>query len=440
MVINTPKRLLGISIILTLSIFSSGNGFTKDSKRLDLKKIRSLINSKKPQQALSQMKPYVNNNIGSIPFDYLYGMASADARKPVQAIFALERVLAQYPDFAGARLELARAYYYHGETQKAKIEFKNTLALNPPEKTRKRIQVYLDRINGTKETFNKPWAAQLGLSIGQDSNANSATSDSRFLGFNLDPQSRATASTFSKLSALGIYKFELQKKHNLLLSAQYDTKYNLDASFANVNNLGIGATMQSSSDKTDINYGITYNDVTVSGSPSNSAWALNASIGNKPVNGKYSSLYLKYAAIRYTPSLSIQDVDQLIGGYTSKKPFNKNRTNLWSWSIILGTASALSNTSPYGKFIVGARTSFDFIVNRQLRWKAGAGILANTYDDTFYGKNRNDTSFNYELLANYKLYKEWNIRGGITGVNNSSSISLYEYNKSVLSIESLWAF
>ncbi len=440
--INTG--LLLKTLVLTLLISLSTNVFAADvvidQKKPDLIKIKQLIDNGNASQALEQMEPFADKNIGDIEFDYLYGMAAADSGEAVKAIFALERVTTQKPNHAGARLELARAFYINGETLKAKLEFEAVLELNPPESTKKIIQDYLDRINDDQDLQNKPWIATVALALGSDSNANSATSDASFLGFNLDSESKATASTYSQLKVGGIYGLQIVKNHDLLFSANLNNRSNFDASFADTNNVGLGVTMSHSLTTAQFNYGITYNDVQVDGSSSNNILAFNASVQNLQPNGESNAIFLRYATVRYT-TLTTQDVDQLLVGLTNTSNIGQDKQNQYTLASVFGADSGLTSNSSSSKLIIGASASANFISNRQLSWNTGVGFQINPYDNKAVGNtSRTDNSLSYHLKANYKFNNAWQANVGLTGNVNKSTVSLFQYDKNAFYGEAVWTY
>ena len=432
------KSLLPVVISVSV-LFAAGSVHAEDAK-LDIKNVKKLIKDGKPEQALKLMEPHTDKFVGDKTFDYYYGIAQADAGNHGEAIFAFERVLAQNPDFAGARLELARAYFNNEENVNAQREFESALSLNPPEGTRKVIQKYLDKIAGDKDNENRPWAVQLAVQGGHDSNANAATSDKTFLGFDLSPESQAKASTYMHLKALGIYGVPIVKGHDLLLTAQYDTRSNFDASFADTANLGINAAMQHQLDKAVINYGISYNSTSVAGSANNNTLAITASVGDNAADGESSAVFFRYANIRYTSSLSSQDVDQIVGGLSRTYNMGAAKNKL-TVSGILGADTALDKSSSSSKIILGARAGLGFVISPTFNWGAGTGLSISPYDKKAVdGSTRTDTNFSYEVTGNYLLSKRWLIKGGLYGNNNSSTTSLYSYDKTYFYVEGVWTY
>ncbi len=142
-----------------------------------LRQADALIRSGKPVDAYGLLEPKEADYSGEISFDYLLGVAALDSGKPDRATIAFERVLALNPNFAGARVDLARAYFAMGSDDLAKGEFAIVLAQNPPEPTaaviRKHLEVIADRQKAKIQQVSK----YLEASFGHDSNITAATAD-----------------------------------------------------------------------------------------------------------------------------------------------------------------------------------------------------------------------------------------------------------------------
>ena len=117
-----------------------------EAREKPLRDADALIKDGKPADAYALLEPLEFDRAGEVRFDYLLGIAALDSGKPDKATLAFERVLAVDPNFAGARLDMARAYYQLGDMPRAKTEFETVLKLNPPEAARATIQNYLGAI------------------------------------------------------------------------------------------------------------------------------------------------------------------------------------------------------------------------------------------------------------------------------------------------------
>ena len=76
-----------------------------------LARAESLLGAGQNQGAYDLLGPYEVELAGNPYYDYLLGVAALDSGRTSEAIFSLRRSLAVQPQFSGARMELARAYY-----------------------------------------------------------------------------------------------------------------------------------------------------------------------------------------------------------------------------------------------------------------------------------------------------------------------------------------
>lgn len=149
---------------------------TLDARDQPLRDAEALIKNGNPAAAYTLLKPLEFERSGEIRFDYLFGIAALDSGHADKATLAFERVLTMDPNFAGARLDMARAYYQLGDLPRAKTEFETVLGQNPPELAKATIQKYLDAIASHEQAKKTRLSAYVEGVAGHDSNiANSST-------------------------------------------------------------------------------------------------------------------------------------------------------------------------------------------------------------------------------------------------------------------------
>jgi tetratricopeptide (TPR) repeat protein len=142
-----------------------------------LQEADALIKAGRAADAYNLLEPKEADYSGELVFDYLLGIAALDSGKPDRATIAFERVLAVNPNFAGARLDLARAYFAMGSDDLAKNEFGIVLAQKPPEPTAAVIRKYLEAIDQRQQDKIQQVAGYLEMSMGHDDNITAATPD-----------------------------------------------------------------------------------------------------------------------------------------------------------------------------------------------------------------------------------------------------------------------
>ncbi len=166
----------GAGWVLTGLMLATGAAQAQGTDQQQIDTAEILVRTGQPAQAYRILEPLEFKHAGEVVFDYMLGVAALDSGKPDRATLAFERVLAVNPSFAGARLDMARAYYQLGDLVRAKMEFTTVLQQHPPQAARATIQRYLDDIASSERARKTRIAAYVEASVGHDNNiANSAT-------------------------------------------------------------------------------------------------------------------------------------------------------------------------------------------------------------------------------------------------------------------------
>jgi hypothetical protein len=134
-----------------------------------------LMREGKPAEAYAVLEPLESANAGDVRFDYALGTAALDSGHPDRATIAFERVLAINPNFAGARLDLARAYFAMGSDDLAKNELDTVLQADPPEQVRQVVARYMAAIEERKKRGGATFLGYVEGNAGYDSNISAVT-------------------------------------------------------------------------------------------------------------------------------------------------------------------------------------------------------------------------------------------------------------------------
>jgi tetratricopeptide (TPR) repeat protein len=135
-----------------------------------VKHATELLAAGNARQAYAELAPLEARFSGQPEFDYVLGVASLDSGHIDDAIIAFERVLAVMPNHAGARMDLARAYYAAGAFDLAEAAFQRLQLLNPPPQAQAAIARYLSAIRQRRNQAHEGWLGYTELGIGYDSN------------------------------------------------------------------------------------------------------------------------------------------------------------------------------------------------------------------------------------------------------------------------------
>ena len=142
-----------------------------------LRDARQLLAASNPKQAYMILIAQEPQLAGNVEFDYLLGVAALDSGKTDEAIIAFERVLQVDPKNAGARLDLARAYFNHGSMDLAQANFLELKASNPPAEALVAIDKYLAAIRARRAQTGNTFAAWGETALGYDSNITGVPAD-----------------------------------------------------------------------------------------------------------------------------------------------------------------------------------------------------------------------------------------------------------------------
>ena len=185
----------------------------------------ALIQKGKPADAYILLEPLEFNHSGEPRFDYLIGIAALDSGKPDKATLAFERALAVNPDFAAARLDMARAYYQLGDMLRARTEFTTVLEQNPSEAARRTIQKYLEAIAEQESGRLTRVTGYVEGITGHDSNVNYSTSQTQIFvdyfaaSYPLDPTSIKASDNYYGLAIGGAITHSLESNWSMYAGA-----------------------------------------------------------------------------------------------------------------------------------------------------------------------------------------------------------------------------
>jgi len=176
-----------------------------------LRQAAELIRAKRPHDALALLTPLAPQLTGTMPFDYLYGVAILDSGRPGEASVALRRALEAAPASHATRAELARALVAMGDLKAARREFEIVgRATELPSTIRDAMGRQITALDGLLAAQARPRVyGYVEGAGGYDSNVNGGSSSSTllipslaFLGpGTIVPAARAKASAFAEFSA-----------------------------------------------------------------------------------------------------------------------------------------------------------------------------------------------------------------------------------------------
>lgn len=384
-------------------------------------------------QAYDLLAPHEFQLAGNVDYDYLYGTAALDTGRADLAIFAFERVLEERPSYAGARLELARAYYDIGDKESARNHFDYLMGQNPPPNVRQAITSYLraiDRLAGAYRSVHLPHFA---AGVGWDSNPNASTTVEQFLGFILDGNNTEQESPMYHASLGDYYSRPLSVNAKLILTGAISQRNYPDASFVDSTDIFANSAVE-------WNYG----DTTIT--PSIGAafnWLdgdsnLDRYIGDLSVTHSLNDSWkllagATVAAHRFTNDLKIRDADiyNARGGFDYY--FDPATGSVISLLAQVGTDDTRESQSPFDNDRWELALSASRIIARGMLLAVDAGYKNTDYDGNtnFFGRDREDDMVRGSIslhLFDWPL-QGWRTIGRVAYTDVDSNLDLYTYDR-----------
>lgn len=411
-----------------------------------LRDAEALMKAGKPEQAYQLLEPFEFDRSGEVRFDYLIGIAALDSGKPDKATLAFERVLAEDPDYAGARLDLARAYYQLGDLQRAKTEFETVLEQNPSPAARATIQGYLDDIAARESGKRTRLSGYVEGSIGHDTNINNAaeTPDNIIIP-TLYPTSSELADNYYGVAAGGEVSHDLNDNIRLYAAADISQRdyyrQNGFDSFALDGRAGV--IFWSATDRYRI--GMLGGQNSLGGSPYFDTSGLNAEWRHALDASNQFNVFGQYIQYRYADAiLQTNDINQTVAGMGWQHTLPDVESML-AGSMYLGTENDVGPSTVFNpgggrtdgvKRFIGFRLIGQAAVTEQARLYLSAGqqfgIFGNV--DPLISGHRNDRLGDLTLGMNWYLDNQWIVRPQLVRYLNTSNVAAYTYDRNDFSI------
>ncbi len=391
---------------------------------------------------------------GDVEFDYLLGVAALDAGKPDKATLALERVLATDPNYAGARIDMGRAFMALGDTIGAEAEFAAVLALNPPDAVRTRVEGFVAEMARLSSVPKTKWSGFFGLTVGRDTNVNNAPGNAeQFIpGFDrtvvLDPDSVETPSNFTLLAG----RIQVDHRINNRIGVYAGLDLNLRRNFqspqfdSSGGEFRVGSTMTLSDHEFEFSLGVgkTYLDPQASRDNSTLAHPLYRNLVGGTAQWRFNineqnqlQTTIQHNRLRYPNEVtSVFDSDQTVLGVNWFRSFGANNQGLGFFGAYGGRESDIRENPSGEKDFYGVRGGGQYGLTSNLAVFAAIGLMAADYQrfQAIHQKIREDKRYDLSLGMSYSLWDGWLLRPNVSLTRQSSNIGLYEFDRMEFSV------
>lgn len=403
---------------------------------------RQLLQAGNAAAAFDLLAPLEDQFSGNITIDYLFGIAALDSGKADRATLAFERVIALNPNFAGARLDMARAYFQLGDLNRSKQEFVIVRGQNPPREALAVVDRYLEIIEKTEAAQQRQIRGYVDLATGRDSNINNSGSQATVnvpalgnLPFNLSPSNLATKDSFWTYGAGVEYTQVFSPGLSAFVGADLRMRDNMNSDrFDTMNQDGrLGVAIGEATNQLRL---------TLAGGRYELDRSLSRRAENYSGEWRYQinpanqlSLFSQYARNRFTdPATQINSFNAVTSGA--------------AWVHILGEGKGLLLASLFGgnerdtegradgeKRFYGVRLGGQWSVQESVdlfgfgsTQRAGFGRI-----NAAFLEKRNDIQSDFVVGANWRFAKDWTLRPQASYSRNSVNIPLYRYERQEIS-------
>lgn len=415
----------------------------------DMVKAQSLLDAGKAAAAYALLAPAEFEMSGDAKYDYLLGVAALDSGKPDMATLALERVLAVNPNFAGARIDLSRAYFALGDYLRAKTGFEEAMEQNPPPVAKIVIEKYLAAIDD-KLNPKTSVSGYLEGALGYDTNVNASTNASQvfvpLFGTLMTLSEGGVAARDNYLTLGGGFEVAQPLKKGLSAFIGLDGKKRVNFFKDTFNNDSVdghaGLSIGEGEDVVRVmaTKGIFYLDDKFNRDSAgySAEWRHTLDPRNMVSTfGQYSML--SYGHDKTSADLSANDINLSVGGVGWLHSFDDQGKNIAFVSIYGGDEAVAAVGAPRldgGQRFAGIKLGGQKWLNDKLDFFASLGAKEGNYlaVNPLILTFRRDYQYDLNFGLNWKPMQNWIVRPQLTYTRNDSNSGLNDYDRKDLSV------
>lgn len=386
------------------------------------------------QSALELAQQNAEQFEGDEQFDYAWGKAAQAVGDCQTAVFLFERVIQQAPAHIPARIALASCYLSLGNLDAANVEFSQLRQLTNDSDVLEKLDNLINYAESLALKNEPGTTGYIGLNTGYDSNPNNGVDDeyvdTPLLGqIRLFPQSRANSSALLNTQAGLTFTNPIHQHASWFASANLDfsTFSQSDALSRGYLNLSAGYANRVS----DINFSaqVFYRPVWLDGDSLLNYFGT-VFRATKPVSSDIEvGADVLLTQLKYD-QLTTLDRSQYIGSIWLSTPTFGGVSRI--------TLTGVDEPASDKQFDFHSRSGFNvgYRFLKQIDWQ-WAYQLSLEYGQTefdsenpLFGVVREDDYFRLKLNSEYQLRTHWQLRGELSYSSNTSTLDIYEYDRS----------
>ncbi len=397
-----------------------------------------LMKAGKSKDAYELLQPAEFEFAGDQNFDYLLGIAALDSGKPDKATLAFERVLSVDPNYAGARLDMARAYFQLGDFDRAKTEFAAVLKQEPPQTARDTINKYLEAITKAERAKLIQITGYVEGSVGHDNNVNNSPSQSKVaipalgnLVFTLNPTNLQSPDNYYTAASGIDVNYKLNEVWSVYSGADVRLRGNQKMSTFDFSSLDFrGGTTYTKGDDV-FRAGAMFSQFSLDHATNRNTFGLTGD-WRRTLNAKEQlSVFAQYGNNQFADSaMKINNFNQFVLGAGLIHMMEDKKTVLFN-TLNLANEQAIFNRADGNKVGFGMRIGAQntHIENVDLTGSIGFQFGRYSKENAAFLTSRSDKLFDASVGANWHWDKFLSVRPQLSYSNNKSNISIYSFSR-----------
>ena len=439
------KKRIAPLLLLLSSLFISAHVLAADDEKVT--QATALIKLGDYQAAYAILGPLESDLSGDANYDYLLGVAAVESGNVTRGVFALERVLAQYPENTAARTEIAKAHFKLGDVSTSKAELAVVKEQKPSAEVAAEVDKILSAIDqamGLTTTFS----AYLDFGFGHDSNVNSATNLSTVaapgLGgtFIVSNSAQQKSDSFISMAAGAAFRHPLSANLTVLGSIGGNRRLNSSENKFDVSSLDFSAGLEYKQLIDRFSVVAQANNFDVNAESFRRSKGIVAQWQRNFDDHNQAGLYTQISRLNYVGN-SIRDADRYVLGGNWAHVFAGDKSPIVYVGPYVGREEALKSQANFlSQDIYGVRLGGQVSIKPKLVAYLSSGYEKRNADDNdpAFLKKRQDDQYDISLGLRYVPARNWMIKPQISYLRNDSDISFYSYERTRVSINAIHDF
>lgn len=402
----------------------------------------ALVRAGKYAEAYELLEPLETKLAGDLKFDYLLARAALESGRPSKASFIYERILAIEPNYVGVRLEMGRAYLALGDYARAKLEFETVLRFDglPPD-LREQAQIYARAADDFLAGKRTVGFGYIEYGFGYDSNPLSSTSfseitlaDGTVLPLPISALQRSDH--YNAVSLGGELVHSLSGGYSIYGGGDARGRWynNMDAATFQALDARLGVGYAEG--RANVRFGFIGGYYRQDDTSLRDNYGVNADLRYLVTNQDQLTVSALANRFLYRPqALVVNDFDLYQGAVGWLRAVNNGRGAVGVVAVG-GYQNATEGRSDGNEIYFGARLTLQNAFTDRIGGFLLAGIQQGNYqqENAQFGITRRDKLYDVTAGVTWTFAPGWSLRPQVIYVKNDSNISLYEFDRTDISV------